>query len=97
MKKNNKLMIKLSFLIFHVFMSDKKLPQLTAEILQQLKTALEEPDTKADEVLSIQATKFVELQGQMELAMEQGDIGAVYSLIPKLVQAQTMIRIQLLN
>ncbi len=76
-------------------MYDKKLPESTVKQLQQLKTTLEGHVT--DEVLGIEATKFAELQGQMILALNQSDVREVQNLLPKLVQSQAMIRIQLLN
>jgi hypothetical protein len=95
MIKYNKLFVKLSFLIFHIFMYDEKLPESTVKQLQQLKTTLEGHVT--DEVLGIEATKFAELQGQMILALNQSDVREVQNLLPKLVQSQAMIRIQLMN
>ena len=76
-------------------MYDEKLPESTVKQLQQLKTTLEGHVT--DEVLGIEATKFAELQGQMILALKQNDVREVQNLLPKLVQSQAMIRIQLMN
>jgi len=95
MIKYNKLFVKLSFLIFHIFMYDEKLPESTVKQLQQLKTTLEGHVT--DEVLGIEATKFAELQEQMMLSLKQGDLRAVCHLLPKLIQSQAMIKTQLLN
>ena len=76
-------------------MYDEKLPESTVKQLQQLKTPLEGHVT--DEDLGIEATKFAELQGQMLLALNQSDVREVQNLLPKLVQSQAMIRIQLMN
>jgi hypothetical protein len=76
-------------------MYHEKLPESTVKQLQQLKTSLDGHVT--DEVLGIEATKFAELQGQMILALNQSDVREVQNLLPKLVQSQAMIRIQLMN
>jgi len=76
-------------------MYDDKLPESPVKQLQQLKTTLEGQVT--DEVLGIEVTKFAELQGQMTLALNQSDVREVQNLLPKLVQSQAMIRIQLMN
>ncbi len=76
-------------------MCGSKLSELTVKQLQQLKTTLEVPVT--DEILGLEATKFVELQEQTMLSLKQGDLRDVCHLLPKLVQSQEMIKMQLLN
>ncbi len=76
-------------------MCGSKLSELTVKQLQQLKTTLEGPVT--DEILGLEATKFVELQEQTMLSLKQGDLRDVCHLLPKLVQSQEMIKMQLLN
>ena len=76
-------------------MCGNKLSELTVKQLQQLKTTLEGHVT--DEILGLEATKFVELQEQMMLSLKQGDLREVCHLLPKLVQSQEMIKMQLLN
>jgi len=76
-------------------MCGNKLSELTVKQLQQLKTTLEGHVT--DEILGLEATKFVELQEQTMLSLKQGDLRGVCHLLPKLVQSQEMIKMQLLN
>ena len=76
-------------------MCGNKLSELTVKQLEQLKTTLEGHVT--DEILGLEATKFVELQEQTMLSLKQGDLREVCHLLPKLVQSQEMIKMQLLN
>jgi len=76
-------------------MCGNKLSELTVKQLQQLKITLEGHVT--DEILGLEATKFVELQEQTMLSLKQGDLRGVCHLLPKLVQSQEMIKMQLLN
>ena len=76
-------------------MCGNKLSELTVKQLQQLKTTLEGHVT--DEILGLEATKFVELQEQTMLSLKQGDLRDVCHLLPKLVQSQEMIKMELLN
>jgi hypothetical protein len=76
-------------------MYGNKLSELTVKQLQQLKTTFEGHVT--DEILGMEATKFVELQEQTMQSLKQGDLRDVCHLLPKLVQSQEMIKMQLLN
>ena len=76
-------------------MYDNNLSELTVKQLQQSKTTLEGHMT--DEILGIEATKFAELQEQTMLSLKQGDLREVCRLLPKLVQSQEMIKMELLN
>ncbi len=88
-------MIKSFFSIFYIIMYENKLLELTVKLLQQLKTTLE--GHVIDEILGIEAAKFVELQEQMMLSLKQGDLRKLCHLLPKLIQSQAMIKTQLLN